>query len=439
MKRFRIITIISLGCLVALIIGNIYYLHRLYNSLKDQALQTVSECVRRADILEIINRINQSENYGSNDSFIRLSLLVEGTKNEDGGYEYPNIMENIGQTMSSYFHLTEQLDTLFPARNYAVLDNFFRKELNSMGLTPEFATIKPIINETEKANNSLWSVDFSISNDQDPILKAYISPLNRHILDQMSGIIITSSAILLIMVFLIWYLLNWVSKLRTIEQMKDDFTHNMTHELKTPVAVAYSAADSLLRYYDPNDETRNKQFLKIILQRLNYLSGMIENILSMSMERFKSIKLNPENFELKPMVEEISEMIQLKADKNVNIEINVQDKLSIKADTLHFGNILSNLLDNSVKYSGDMVDITITADSNSITVSDKGRGIRKEDLPYIFDKFYRAFSGDIYEVGGYGLGLFYVKQIVELHGWHIDVDSQPGKGTSFTIYFKKHD
>ena len=132
-------------------------------------------------------------------------------------------------------------------------------------------------------------------------------------------------------------------------------------------------------------------------------------------------------------------MTQLKADKNVNIEINVQDKLSIKADTLHFGNILSNLLDNSVKYSGDMADITITADSNSITVSDKGRGIRKEDLPYIFDKFYRASSGDIYEVGGYGLGLFYVKQIVELHGWHIDVDSQPGKGTSFTIYFKKHD
>ena len=439
MKRFRIITIISLGCLVALIIGNIYYLHRLYNSLKDQALQTVSECIRRADILEIINRINQSENYGNNDSFIRLSLLVEGTKNEDGGYEYPNIMENIGQTMSSYFHLTEQLDTLFPARNYAVLDNFFRKELNSMGLTPEVATIKPIINETEKANDSLWSVDFSISNDQEPILKAFISPLNRHILDQMSGIIITSSAILLIMVFLIWYLLNWVSKLRTIEQMKDDFTHNMTHELKTPVAVAYSAADSLLRYYDPNDETRNKQFLKIILQRLNYLSGMIENILSMSMERFKSIKLNLENFELKPMVEEISEMTQLKADKNVNIEINVQDRLSIKADTLHFGNILSNLLDNSVKYSGDMVDITITADSNSITVSDKGRGIRKDDLPYIFDKFYRVSSGDIYEVGGYGLGLFYVKQIVELHGWHIDVDSQPGKGTSFTIYFKKHD
>ena len=439
MNRFRIIMIVSLGCLAALITGNIFYLHRLYDSLKEQTLQTVSECVRRADILEIINRMNSSDKYGKDDSFIRMSLLVEGTKNEEGGYDYPNIMENIGQTMSSYFHLTEQLDTLFPPRSYTVLDSLFRKELSSVGLNPEVATIKPVGNDSESGYKNLWSYDFAISEAREPIFKAYITPLNRHILNQMSGIIITSSAILLIMIFLIWYLLNWVSKLRTIEQMKDDFTHNMTHELKTPVAVAYSAADSLLRYYDPTDETRNKQFLKIILQRLNYLSGMIENILSMSMERFKSIKLNPENFELKPLVEEISDMIKLKSDKPINIKLNIPEKLTVKADTLHFGNILSNLLDNSVKYSGEIVEITLTANSNSITVLDNGIGIKKENIPYIYDKFYRVTSGDLYEVGGYGLGLFYVKQIVELHGWQISVNSQPGKGTSFTINFKNYD
>ena len=439
MNRFRLITNISIGVLVALIIGNIFYLHRLYVSLKEQTLQTVSECVRRADILEIINRINKSENYGKDDSFIRLSLMVEGTKNDEGGYDYPGIIENIGKTMSSYFHLIEDIDTLFPARNYAMLDNLFRKELNSMGLTPEIVTIKPVTNDSISGYYDLWSVDFSIADDFDPIFIAYISPLNRHILRQMSGIIITSSAILLIIIFLIWYLLNYVSKLRTIEQMKDDFTHNMTHELKTPVAVAYSAADSLLRYYDPADEIRNKQFLKIILQRLNYLSGMIENILSMSMERFKSIKLNQENFELKPLVEEISEMIKLKCNKIVNIEINIPERLSVKADMLHFGNILTNLLDNSIKYSEDTVDITITADSNFITVSDNGIGIKKENLPYIYDKFYRVTSGDIYEVGGYGLGLFYVKQMVELHGWNINAESQPGKGTSFKINFQKNE
>ena len=238
---------------------------------------------------------------------------------------------------------------------------------------------------------------------------------------------------------LIWYLLHWVGRLRTIEQMKDDFTHNMTHELKTPVAVAYSAADSMLRYYDQSDEARNKQFLKIIIQRLSFLSGMIENILSMSLERFKTMKLCIENVDVKPIVEEVAGMIELKADKPMKIDIDIPHNLSVIADSLHFGNVISNLIDNAVKYSGDTVDINIKADNTSIVIADNGIGIDKDNLPYIFDKFYRVTSGDRYEVGGYGLGLFYVKQIVELLGWSIDVTSKLGVGTKFTIKFKNNE
>lgn len=242
-------------------------------------------------------------------------------------------------------------------------------------------------------------------------------------------------AILILMGFLIWYLLHWVGRLRTIEQMKDDFTHNMTHELKTPVAVAYSAADSMLRYYDQSDEARNKQFLKIIMQRLNFLSGMIENILSMSMERFKTMKLDIETIAINPIVEEVSDMMKLKADKPVNIDIDIPDNLTVQADSLHLGNILSNLIDNAIKYSGDSVNIIIKADARSITIADNGIGIDKENLPYIFDKFYRVTSGNRYEVGGYGLGLFYVQQIIKLFGWSISVTSKPGEGTKFTLKF----
>ena len=238
---------------------------------------------------------------------------------------------------------------------------------------------------------------------------------------------------------LIWYLLHWVGRLRTIEQMKDDFTHNMTHELKTPVAVAYSAADSMLRYYDQSNEARNKQFLKIIIQRLSFLSGMIENILSMSLERFKTMKLCIENVDVKPIVEEVAGMIELKADKPMKIDIDIPHNLSVIADSLHFGNVISNLIDNAVKYSGDTVDINIKADNTSIVIADNGIGIDKDNLPYIFDKFYRVTSGDRYEVGGYGLGLFYVKQIVELLGWSIDVTSKLGVGTKFTIKFKNNE
>ena len=433
MKRFRIITSICLTAISIMVACNIWYLYSLYNSIKEQTLQTVNECVRKADMLEIISRLN-SAHQGEDDSFIMLPLVVQGEKSPAGGYEYPNILENLSQTMSECFHIIEQSDKRIPERDGALLNKLFKKELANYNLNPEVAVIQTI-GKNSGHHPGLWSIDFAFTENQSPIYKVYFSPLNGHILRQMSGIIVTSAMILVLMGFLIWYLLHQVGRLRTIEQMKDDFTHNMTHELKTPVAVAYSAADSMLRYYDQSDEARNKQFLKIIMQRLSFLSGMIENILSMSRERFKTMKLNIENVEVKPIVEEVAGMIELKAEKSIKIDIDIPANLSVIADSLHFGNILSNLIDNAVKYSHDTVNIKIKADNISIVITDDGIGIDKDNIPYIFDKFYRVPSGDRYEVGGYGLGLFYVKQIVELLGWSIYVTSKPEVGTVFTIKF----
>lgn len=418
-----------------MVAGNVWYLYSLYNSIKQQTLLTVRECVRRADILEIISRM-KGTSLGDDDSFIILSLKIEGEKSPTGEYDYPNLLDNVNQTMSLYFHFVEEINKDMPKQNDEMLDRMFRKELNNVGLYPTTAFIRRITDESVKCEG-LWSVDFALGSDQEPVYRACFTPLNGHILRQMAGIIITSAMILILMGFLIWYLLNQVGKLRTIEQMKDDFTHNMTHELKTPVAVAYSAADSMLRYYGQSNEERNKQFLKIILQRLSFLSGMIENILSMSMERFKSMKLNIERVELRPLVEEIVGMIELKADKPMAITIDIPDGMTVMTDSLHFGNVISNLIDNSIKYSEESVNITVKADGNSIEISDDGIGIDKENLPYIFDKFYRVAEGDRYEVGGYGLGLFYVKQILELQGWDIEVESKRGEGTKFTIKLRK--
>lgn len=437
MKHFRIITAICLSAIAIMVVGNIWYLYSLYNSIKTQTLQTVSECVRKADILEIISRLNGAS-QGEDESILRLTLVVQGEKSEAGGYEYPNILDNLSQTMSEYFHVIEKGDKKMRGRNGDMLNEFFKRELNNSGLYPKQAMIQ-LIGDVQDKSGGLWSIDFALTENQSPIYRVSFSPLNEHVLRQMSGIIVTSAMILILMGFLIWYLLHWVGRLRTIEQMKDDFTHNMTHELKTPVAVAYSAADSMLRYYDQSDEARNKQFLKIIIQRLSFLSGMIENILSMSLERFKTMKLCIKNVEVKPIVEEVAGMIELKADKPMKIDIDIPHNLSVIADSLHFGNVVSNLIDNAVKYSGDTVDINIKADNTSIVIADNGIGIDKDNLPYIFDKFYRVTSGDRYEVGGYGLGLFYVKQIVELLGWSIDVTSKLGVGTKFTIKFKNNE
>lgn len=433
MKRFRSITILTLSAIAIMVAANVAYLYGLYGSIKEQSIQTATECLRRADILEIISRL-KGTSHGKDDAFLRLTLMVEGEKSTDGIYKYPGLLENMEQTMSSYFHVIESTTPEMSERNASRLNEIFRQELADAGLYPENVVVTGAA-DNSYGNNQYWAITINDPEGK-AMLHGYVSPLTGYVFHRMSGIIITSASILILMSFLIWYLLHWVGKLRTIEQMKDDFTHNMTHELKTPVAVAYSAADSMLRYYDQSDETRNKQFLTIIMQRLSFLSGMIENILSMSMARFKTMHLNVAPLELRPLVEEVSGMIELKASKPVNIKIDIPDNLMVSADSLHLGNVLSNLIDNAVKYSGESVDITVHADSCSITVEDNGIGIDRENLPYIFDKFYRVTFGDRYEVGGYGLGLFYVKQIVELFGWSIDVTSKKGQGTKFTIKIK---
>lgn len=432
MKRFRSITIITLAAIAAMVVANIVYLHGLYASLKEQSIQTATECLRRADIMDIISRM-KGTSLGEDESFIRLNLMIQGEKSADGGYEYPNLLENINNTMSGYFHFVESNSPDMKARDFTDMERIFRKELGDLELNPKDVIVAASPCESG-GFEKYWEIRIDDS-EGTPIAVGYISPLSGYVFSRMAGIILTSAAILILMSFLIWYLLHWVGKLRSIEEMKDDFTHNMTHELKTPVAVAYSAADSMLRYYDQSDEQRNRKLLTIIMQRLNFLSGMIENILSMSMERFKTMRLNVEKVGAKQIADDVAAMIGMKSGKSVSIKVEIDDDVEISADPLHFGNVLSNLLDNAVKYSGEAVEIKIAADNRELTVADNGVGIPKENIPYIFDKFYRVTDGDRYEVGGYGLGLYYVKKIVEMHGWSISAASEENRGTTFTIKF----
>ena len=161
MKRFRIITAICLTAISIMVAGNIWYLYSLYNSIKEQTLQTVSECVRKADILEIISRLN-SAHQGEDDSSIMLPLVVQGEKSPAGGYEYPNILENLSQTMSECFHVIEQSDKRIPERDGALLNKLFKKELANYNLNPKLAVIQTI-GESSGHHRGLWSIDFALT------------------------------------------------------------------------------------------------------------------------------------------------------------------------------------------------------------------------------------------------------------------------------------
>lgn len=281
-----------------------------------------------------------------------------------------------------------------------------------------------------------YDYDFNMSRSQR--YQLVFEPVDSLVWKHMTGILATSFIILLILGFSFWFLIRTLLRQKTLEEIKSDFTNNITHELKTPIAVAYAANDALLNFNQAEEKTKRDQYLRICQEQLQRLSNLVEQILSMSMERRKTFRLHPEEVNLKELIVSLVEQHQLKADKPAQITLEIEpETLTIVVDRTHFSNIISNLIDNAVKYSKERADITIrcrqTEQTVTISIADRGIGIPLDKQKHIFDKFYRVPTGNLHNVKGYGLGLFYVKSMVEKHGGTITVKSEPGKGSIFTI------
>lgn len=181
---------------------------------------------------------------------------------------------------------------------------------------------------------------------------------------------------------------------------------------------------------------KRTEYLKIALQQLKKLGQLVEQILQMTMERRTTLQLDMQQVDVAPVVESLVEEYRLKADKPVAFHIVGGDNHPmVFADAAQLQHVLGNLIDNALKYSGTTVDITISLSDGVITVADNGIGIAKEKLDYIFDKFYRVPQGNLHDVKGYGLGLYYVRNIMERMGGEVSVKSTLGKGTEFILMF----
>ena len=269
--------------------------------------------------------------------------------------------------------------------------------------------------------------------------RLWIEPVTLLVLKQMIGILITSFIIFIILSFSFWYLIRTILRQKSLEEITSDFTNNITHELKTPISVAYAANDALLNFNQAEEKVKRDKYLRICQEQLQRLSGLVEQILSMSMERRKTFRLHTEHLELKPMLDTLIELHKLKAEKEITITYEIEPaNLSVTADRTHFSNIISNLIDNAVKYSPGQVLIKLHCHRNAngqveISVTDQGIGIASEKQKHIFDKFYRVPTGNLHDVKGYGLGLYYVRTMIEKHGGTVSVESEPGHGSTFTL------
>ena len=469
MKRFKTISTTFI-IVIAVIFGcNVYYLISLYNSIKANVERDVMNAMADADIDDLMCRAGRAQGLASNvkvqedieeynpprnaeastyrdehGQLISVRTEADGTVIEERAMlsENSSYSNQMVDAMSRQFHAI--MEKYIPY-DMAVMDSVLRNQLSYRFIYPDFLCVR-VVNSKDsvicdnpkfKDESGFDSFRFNINPDEGIYYKAYMTPLTRHIVSQMSGVIVTVFLLLVAFTLAFWYLFQTVSRMRTIEEMKDDFVSNMTHELKTPIAIAYSANDALLNYDTANDPQKKVTYLNIANKQLKRLGELVENILAMSMERRKTMKLKPERVQLRPFVEEIAAAQRLRGEKEITISVNVDEGVSIEADRTHLSNIVNNLIDNAIKYSGDSVIISISGNEREISVADNGIGIPAKSIPYLFNKFYRVPHGNRQDVRGYGIGLYYVKSILDKMGWNIDVRSKEKEGSVFTVKFSK--
>ncbi|MFZ6001629.1 MAG: sensor histidine kinase [Bacteroidota bacterium] len=264
--------------------------------------------------------------------------------------------------------------------------------------------------------------------------------LEANLISQM-GIWGFSSAVMLIVIFFFVYTLFVILKQRRLSEIQKDFINNMTHEFKTPISTIAISTEVLKDPKIIHAPERLLNYTTIIQNENNRLKQQVERVLQMARLDNKEIALKKENLDLHDVIQEAVKNISLSLNsKQGQIELHLDASTSaIYADKLHLTNVFFNLLDNAVKYCTQDPHIIISTSNKGnqleINVTDNGIGIRAEDQKKVFHKFYRVPTGNVHDVKGFGIGLNYVKLVVESHKGKIQLSSEPGKGSTFTIVF----
>ncbi|MDY6277580.1 MAG: HAMP domain-containing sensor histidine kinase [Bacteroidales bacterium] len=473
----RHIIILLIVSLTALFGYQVYWLSGLYKSRYQSDESLINVSLQMADFAEIMERVktlrSEGDLHGSvtiaqgwsnagKQTKVRTDSVVvnnDGTrtikvttikteKSEDSisASASSYAVSSPGEMSSAYqIGLHQGIDNISKP-NPAVLDSILMERLASYEVNAPHRLLMLsgadtlAVVSTQEYTPSSRAKDFDLSYGEEGEGKIYrltMEPLTLVILRKMAGVIAASLVLFLILAFSFWFLIHTMLKQKSLEEMKSDFTNNITHELKTPGAVAYAANDALLNFEAGNDPEKRREYLEISQAQLEKLEGMIEQILSMSMESRKTFELRRETIELEPLLQKLSEQHRLSAGKPCDIHIDVEDDLVLDADSFHLSNILSNLIDNAIKYSRESVRIDITAKATDegveIRVRDNGIGIAPDKQKHIFEKFYRVPTGNIHDVKGYGLGLYYARTMAEKHGGTLSLTSAPGKGSEFVL------
>ncbi len=284
----------------------------------------------------------------------------------------------------------------------------------------------------------LLSDEQSFKNEK---LWVYFFKPESYVNQRMLGLVLSSLLFTSVIISAFALTIRTLLKQKKISEIKNDFISNMTHEFKTPLATISLATDALNNSKVKSDPEKLSYYTEIIKEENKRMNKQVETILQASQFEKEEIKLTLKPIDVHELIEHVKENTSLQIEeRNGILSTNLlATNHKIMADEVHFSNIIFNLLDNAIKYSKDNPTIQIDTRSIGKTIeisfTDNGIGMSKETINNIFEKFYRAHTGNLHNVKGFGLGLTYVKQVVVAHNAKIKVSSIVGKGSVFTLTF----
>ena len=378
------------------------------DTLKKISSSNKSISEKRKDLFRIINKklalnINLDKVLGEKEviSLIEASLEKHGIKND------------------FHYSITDENGLLFIS-NFENIDNSILERSTSYSV--------------EFLNDDLFT--------EKRVFTLYILKLRWSIAKSFTPVLILSMVLILIILGTFIYSIRVIQNQKKNTRIKTDFINNMTHELKTPIATIGLACEALTDKNIKLDNTSQNRFLKTIKSENERLGKLVENVLESSVSVKASPELKLEVFNIEEVIKKTIKSIQLSYNTRngkIKTDFLAQNKI-IEADKLHITNVIHNLLDNSLKYSSKSPLVTISTrdviGGLIIRIKDNGIGIAKDNHKRIFEKLFRVPTGDLHNVKGFGLGLSYVKSIIDLHNGKIMVESKLGNGSTFTVNLK---
>ena len=410
------LAIVSLGIVIA---GQVFWVRKAYALQEEQfnrrAFVAISEVVQTIRVMNRDSAVTEPVRQVSNNYFI---ANINDTPQ-------PYLLENL---LKEEFRRSQLLEDF----EYGIYDCF-----NDSIVFGSKISFKPGIERTQ-AQQIHKLENF----EPDGHYFGVVFPNKSSFILQQLDFWMYSSIVILLIVIFFSYTVHIMLQQKRLSEIRTDFVNNMTHELKTPISTIGLSADAIQNALTTSNTERIRSYTQIIQNENTRLKNQVERVLQIASLSPKKVALQHKEIDLHEALQKAVDTFQMQieeSDGSISLEL-LATHHRMKGDIVHITNVIYNLIDNAVKYTTESPDIQIRTHWKSgwlrIDFQDNGIGIERSNQKMIFEKFYRVPTGNLHSVRGYGLGLFYVKTIVEAHKGKLHVVSEPGKGSTFTIEFK---